>query len=154
MNTYENILVAVDGSKESELAFQRAIQLAKKNDAKLHVAHVVDLPNLTTIDQYTPYNISISDAQNYGKKILNEFSNKAKEAGFEDVNIILEKGSPKRDIPLKISEKNNIDLIVCGATGLNAVERFLIGSVSERIVRISNCDVLVVRNKQAEESKE
>lgn len=149
---YRNILVAVDGSQESEIAFQSALQLAKINDAKLHIVHVVDLPNLTTIDQYTPYNVSVNDAQNYGKKILNEFSEKAKAASFEDVTIILEKGSPKRDIPLKIAENNNIDLIICGATGLNAVERFLIGSVSERIVRLAKCDVLVVRNKQDEQT--
>ncbi|HHQ0107144.1 TPA: universal stress protein, partial [Listeria monocytogenes] len=39
------------------------------------------------------------------------------------------------------------DLIMCGATGLNAVERLLIGSVSEYIIRHSPCDVLVVRNE-------
>ncbi|MGF6949449.1 nucleotide-binding universal stress UspA family protein [Neobacillus sp. B4I6] len=37
------------------------------------------------------------------------------------------------------------DLIMCGATGLNAVERFLTGSVSEAIVRSAKCDVLVIR---------
>jgi len=44
-----------------------------------------------------------------------------------------------------VANKFEADLIICGATGLNAVERFLIGSVSENIVRQSSCDVLVVR---------
>ena len=42
----------------------------------------------------------------------------------------------------------NADLIICGATGLNAVERFLIGSVSENIVRSAKCDVLVIRTPE------
>lgn len=144
LKAYSSILVAVDGSKESERAFEKAVQIAKKDGAKLHIAHVVDVPNITAIGRYTSY--STGDAIKYGKKILDEFSEKSKELGFEDVNIILEHGSPKRDIPTKISEDNKIDLIVCGATGVNAVERFLIGSVSEQIVRLANCDVLVVRN--------
>ena len=37
---------------------------------------------------------------------------------------------------------------MCGATGLNAVERFLIGSVSEHIIRYAKCDVLVVRGDE------
>ena len=49
-----------------------------------------------------------------------------------------------------VAEKTVADLIVCGATGLNAVERFLIGSVSESIVRSAKCDVLVVRTPAAE----
>ena len=44
-----------------------------------------------------------------------------------------------------LSKKLNADLIICGATGLNTVERILIGSVSENIVRTAECDVLVIR---------
>ena len=44
-----------------------------------------------------------------------------------------------------ISKKLKADFIICGATGFNAVERFLIGSVSENIVRSAKCDVLVIR---------
>ena len=47
-----------------------------------------------------------------------------------------------------LSKKIEADLIICGATGLNAVERFLIGSVSENIVRSAKCDVLVVRTPE------
>ena len=53
-------------------------------------------------------------------------------------------------IPKDIAKKYEIDLIMCGATGLNAVERFLIGSVSEHITRHARCDVLVVRSEDTE----
>ena len=47
------------------------------------------------------------------------------------LNDVVDYGSPKVQIPKDIAKKHEIDLIMCGATGLNAVERFLIGSVSE-----------------------
>lgn len=146
MKKYKNIMVAVDGSEESEIAFERALIMAKAENATLHIAHVVDTRSLTTIDQYAPYNVSISEAQSYGEKLLDEFVNRAKTLGYANVTVVLESGSPKRDLPIAIAEQHKIDLIVCGATGLNAVERFLIGSVSEQIVRNASCDVLVVRS--------
>lgn len=145
---YKNVLIGLDGSHEASVAFERAVNIAKKEGATLHIAHVIDTQSLTTIDQYAPYNISIADAQNYGEKLLKEHSEKAKASGVENVNQILESGSPKRDLPGKIAEKHEIDLIVVGATGLNAIERFLIGSVSENIVRRSSCDVLIVRDNE------
>ena len=57
----------------------------------------------------------------------------------------MEYGSPKPIIAKEIPDDNDIDLILLGATGLNAVERLFIGSVSEYVIRNANCDVLVVR---------
>ena len=58
----------------------------------------------------------------------------------------------KTKISKKIAPDKHVDLIVCGATGLNAVERILIGSVSQHILRYAKCDVLIVRTpKEAEE---
>ncbi len=54
-------------------------------------------------------------------------------------------GSPKQIIAKEIPEDNHVDLIMLGATGLNAVERLFIGSVSEYVIRNATCDVLVVR---------
>lgn len=147
MKKYSNILVGIDGSDEARIAFEQAIKIAKDENATLHIAHVIDAHSLTTIDQYVPYNVSVTDATKYGEKLLDEYYEKAKEAGLENVKKILETGSPKRDIAGKIAEEHNIDLIIAGATGLNAIERLLIGSVSENIVRRAKCDVLIVRNK-------
>ncbi|MFA8437823.1 universal stress protein [Pueribacillus sp. YX66] len=147
MKVYKNVLIGLDGSDQASAAFERAVKVAKAEGATLHIAHVVDTQSLTTIDQYAPYNVSITDAQNYGEKLVDEYIEKAKAAGLENVKKVLESGSPKRDIPGKIAEDHNIDLIVVGATGLNAIERFLIGSVSENIVRRASCDVLIVREQ-------
>ena len=54
-------------------------------------------------------------------------------------------GSPKVIVAKQIPESENIDLIMLGATGLNAVERIFVGSVSEYVIRHARCDVMVVR---------
>src|SRR5690606_18492910 len=75
----------------------------------------------------------------------------AEAAGVRSVNILVDYGSPKSMISRELAKKVNADLIICGATGLNTVERFLIGSVSEHIVRSAKCDVLVVRTEDADD---
>ena len=54
----------------------------------------------------------------------------------------------KAIIPKKLANELGVDLIMCGTSGLNAVERFIVGSVSEAIVRHAPCDVLVVRTEE------
>lgn len=51
----------------------------------------------------------------------------------------------------KLASELHADLIMCGTSGLNAVERFIVGSVSEAIVRHAPCDVLVVRTEEIPE---
>ncbi|PWA04822.1 universal stress protein UspA [Pueribacillus theae] len=146
---YQNMLIAVDGSNEAEGAFQRALKIAKSENVKLYIAHVVDTKNLMTVQQYAPYGDFVEEARKYGENLLNEYAEKAKMQEFENVETVLQSGSPKRELSRNIPEKYSIDLIVCGATGLNAVERFVMGSVAEQIVRNAPCDVLVVRDEKA-----
>lgn len=140
---YERIIIAVDGSKAAEKAFEKSIEIAKRNDSKLVLAHVVDTRTFATAEAYDK---SLSErAEKYAKDLLNEYVATAKDAGVEKVNLVIKYGSPKVAIAKEIAPENNADLIIVGATGLNAVERFLIGSVSESIVRHSKCDVLIIR---------
>lgn len=52
-NTYTNILIAVDGSKEAEKAFKKAIQVAKRNNATLTIAHIVDVKAYSAVEAYS-----------------------------------------------------------------------------------------------------
>lgn len=140
---FEKIVIAVDGSKAAEKAFKKSIEIAKRNDAELVLAHVVDTRTFATAEAYDK---SLSErAEKYAKDLLNEYVATAKDAGLKKVDLVIKYGSPKVAIAKEIAPENDADLIVVGATGLNAVERFLIGSVSESIVRHSKCDVLIVR---------
>ena len=140
---YDHILVAIDGSKESEWALEKSIEIAKRNKAKLLLAHVIDTRSFLLIDSYDP---DIAERANkLAIDMLEKYQTQAIDAGVTHVHYEIEYGSPKVKIPKEIAKKHTIDLIVCGATGMNAVERFLIGSVSEHITRYSPCDVLIVR---------
>jgi nucleotide-binding universal stress UspA family protein len=142
MNHYKNIAVAVDGSKEAEYAFLQSIDLAKRNEGSLlNIVNVVD----SSFEAYERSIVDRTDAQKRSDDLLNSYKSQAEAAGIENVKIIIEYGSPKKVITKEIANLAKADLIICGATGLTAVERFLIGSVSEAIVRSAKCDVLVIR---------
>ncbi len=143
--SYNNILVAVDGSKEAEWAFKKSVEVAKRNDATLFITHIIDTRNFATIEAYD--RTMAERSESYAKELLEDYQKLAENAGVSKVTVEVEYGSPKVKIPKDLAKKHNIDLIICGATGLNAVERFLIGSVSEHITRYSPCDVLVVRTE-------
>lgn len=141
---YNNILVGMDGSQYSEHALIRAVQLTKLYKAKLYIAHIVDT---RTLNNYTTINYNYNDLINEeAVKALDDYKNYALDQGVEDVETIIEYGSPRALMSQILPEEKDIDLIIVGATGLNAVERMLIGSVSEQIVRQAPCDVTIVRN--------
>ncbi|MCM2531420.1 universal stress protein [Neobacillus pocheonensis] len=143
---YQNILVAIDGSKEAEWAFKKSIEIAKRNNAKLLLAHVIDTRTFAMVEAYDR-NIG-EKADIFATELLRDYQDQAIDGGVSDVQYEIEFGSPKVRIPKDIAKKYNVDLIICGATGMNAVERFFIGSVSEHITRYAPCDVLVVRTEK------
>lgn len=140
---YNNIVVAIDGSDAAEKAFKKALAIAKESDSRLILAHVVDSRTFATAEAYD--RTLAERADEYATEILDRYIAQAKASGLANVEKSIEYGSPKVKIAKDIAKNYEADLIICGATGLNAVERFLIGSVSENIVRQSTCDVLIVR---------
>ncbi|MDN3018231.1 universal stress protein [Paenibacillus sp. BSR1-1] len=143
---YQNILVAVDGSKEADWAFKKGIEIAKRNNAKLLLVHVIDTRSFALVEAYDTV---IGDrAEKLAKDMLENYQLQAMDAGLPEVQYEIDFGSPKVRIPRELARKHKVDLILCGATGMNVVERFFIGSVSEHITRYAPCDVLVVRTEK------
>ncbi|MBI0576621.1 universal stress protein [Neobacillus cucumis] len=143
---YQNILVAIDGSKEAEWAFKKGIEIAKRNNSSLLLTHVIDTRTFAMVEAYDRSIAEKADA--LATELLQEYQKIALDAGVIKVDYVIEFGSPKLIIPKEIAKKHKVDLIICGATGMNAVERFFIGSVSEHITRYAPCDVLVVRTEK------
>ena len=140
---YSKILVPVDGSNEARLAFEKAIEVAKRNRAQVIIAHIIDTRVLQTTTGFEGnFNEEI---QRQTENLFQEYRQYAQEHDFNDIDFVLEYGSPKVYISKNIPKDYQIDLIMMGATGLNAVERLFIGSVSEYVIRNASCDVLVVR---------
>ncbi|GAO99393.1 universal stress protein [Fructobacillus ficulneus] len=142
--TYRNILVPVDGSKEAEAALQRAVLLAQENDqASLTIATVIDtraIQNISSFDSTVVDTIAEESHQT-----LETYKKQAETAGVKNVAYRIDYGTPKTMVANDIPTEINADLIVIGATGLNTVERIVVGSVTAYVTRTAKTDVLVVR---------
>lgn len=145
---YQNILVAVDGSNEADLAFKKSMGIASRNKSHLYLVHIIDNQSFGSVEAYSQ--AIAKEAMASSEKLMAGYKQAAISAGAENVHVVIEYGSPKKLIPVDLVKKYNIDLIICGATGLNAAERIFLGSVSERIIRAAHCDVLVVRTEDHE----
>lgn len=140
---YKNILVAIDDSEHADMALDRAIQLADEFDSKLLIAHVID-----EIYIYSPHGHIVeieADIRPQIEVMLKKQQQKAYDAGVKNVEIIMVKGKPKVVIANDLVEENDIDLVVMGATGLSRIDKLLVGSTSEYVIRKANCEVLIVR---------
>ncbi|WEV51901.1 universal stress protein [Lactobacillus sp. ESL0731] len=146
MKQYHHIQVAVDGSKEADLAFKKAVSAAIRNDATLEILHVIDTRSFQNVSSFDSE--MIEQVSNDAKEKMEQYYKDAKQAGVQDVHFSIEFGSPKAIIAHEFPKKHHVDLIVLGSTGLNAVERLLIGSVTEYVTRTANCDVLVCRSRE------
>src|SRR5690625_4338279 len=129
---YKNILVAVDGSEASEHALNKAIKISLRNDASLIIDHIIDSRTYATAEVYDR---SLSERiENHSEELLSTYVEKAKEAGIEKVESIIEYGSPKVIIAKEIAPKNDCDLIIEGATGFNSVISFIFVCISDIIL--------------------
>ena len=136
---YKKIAVAIDFSKQSLKALERAIHIALTNDATLLLVHVVDTHSFGSI---TAYDLKYADQLKVDSKTeLEKLANNALTQGVTKIETLVAEGSAKKIL----TTLPEIDLIICGETGVNEVEKMILGSIAERIVRYSKYDVLVVR---------
>ena len=150
LTQYQHIQVSVDGSKEADLAFSKAVAIAKRNGAILDILHVIDTRSFQNVSSFD--SAMVEQVSNDAKKRMEEYKSRAIKAGIKDVHYSIEFGSPKTIIARDFPKKHDIDLIVVGATGLNAVERLLSGSFTEYVTRTANCDVLVCRTQEIKDA--
>ncbi|MGZ8258036.1 MAG: universal stress protein [Methylotenera sp.] len=152
---YKQILCPVDGSPTSNCGMIEAIHLAKDQKAKLRFLHVIDayFPILdVTGDLNVVYIAEI--LRNNGKKVLKKAEDAAHKAGVTaDSKMVEAIGGNVSKFVLGQIEEWPADLIVMGTHGLRGVERLVMGSDAETVVRTSPVPVLLVRNAQAGRSK-
>ena len=148
---YQIILVGIDGSKQSDMAFNKAVEVAKQNDAKLYLLSVI---NGERMPSGGPNGFGFVDRSVYKpavetmKEKLAEYQQKAKQVGVKEVTMEVEVGNAKVELAESYPAKNDIDLIVIGATGLNVVGRLIVGSTASYTIREAPCDVTVVKTDQ------
>jgi nucleotide-binding universal stress UspA family protein len=149
---FDRILIATDGSKFSQKASKFGIELAKLSGGRVIIVNAVDsgryLSSAGLIPPFggaSPDTIDsvVSSMRDAGEKFTLQVNELARASGVTSERRIVE-GNPSEQI-LKIAEDEMIDLIVMGGIGKTGLEKVLMGSVAERVVRNSKIPVLIVR---------
>lgn len=144
-NKYQRILVALDGSTQAEIAFLKAVELAKATESELGIASIVDTRSFSPNISYDGGLEKAAHEESTAR--LAEYKKLAEEAGINQVRTFLEVGNPKTLLARDIPAEFDADVLICGATGLNRIEKIVLGSVSAYVLQHAICDVLVVREK-------
>ncbi|MCB5950804.1 universal stress protein [Enterococcus sp. BWT-B8] len=146
--TYRNILVAVDGSAQAEQAFEKALEIAKRNQAKLHIVYVIEEIG----NYFGELTVSVTNAMEVLRKReeekMQQRADLAHAGGLDNVATYVLYGYPKTLLSDFSESEEPIDLVVIGKTGLNALQRVLVGSTTSYVVNHSDSDVLVVAGKE------
>jgi len=143
---YRNIVVATDGSENSQRAISYGVEIAKLSGATVHALYVVDTTSFSSIPMDAGWEIMYETLRKEGEKAISEVKKHGEVSGVEVREVLLE-GHPSNEI-IDFAENNNADLIVVGTLGKTGLDRFLMGSVAEKVVRGSKVPVLVVRSEK------
>ncbi len=143
---YEKILIATDGSEYTKNAVDYGIDLAKNTGAKLFTIYVIDTAAFASIPMDAAWESMYELLKQEGDVAIKYVTDKAKAEGLEAEGNLIE-GHPADEI-IKYSEKNSISVIIMGTLGKSGLDRFLLGSVAEKVVRNSKIPVLVVHAKK------
>lgn len=146
---YDTILVPTDGSNPSRRAISEAVALATIHDATIHGLYVVDPSAAGWGSAGEEGGIEVQHIlqalEQTGERATAATVAAAQDAGIEAVSAT-EDGTPYRRI-LAYADDHDVDLIVMGTHGRRGLDRYLIGSTTERVIRRSTVPVLTVRTQ-------
>lgn len=139
---YDTILVPTDGSEHAERAAEHALSVARAFDATVHLINVVDVQSEG----------GLFNAGGVDKEFIERLEHRAREtiadletlAEPDDVRTAVVRGKPSEGI-LDYADENDADLVFMGTHGRTGLNRYVTGSVTERVVRQSDVPVFTVR---------
>ncbi|MFF2911999.1 universal stress protein [Paenibacillus sp. NPDC057934] len=142
---FSKILLAYDGSKASNQALERAIELAKVTPgSSLHVVHAFDFPRFFIGEALAPLPASVNK-EYYDLAVQTTEEVKGRlEAEELNAQVELLQGAPA-EVILNYAKENGVDVIVIGSRGLGGIREFVLGSVSHNVVQSARIPVLVVK---------
>jgi len=139
----KKILVPVDGSEQARKAIDFAANLARQDNAVMHLLHVYKLPIVPEgMGEYV-----ISDRielQALGNQILAAAQDEARRKGVQDIEAALMEGDPAEGI-IAYAKDHDVDMIVMGSRGLGSFKGLLLGSVSNKVSHRADRTCVIVR---------
>ncbi|MUW14214.1 universal stress protein [Halorubrum sp. CBA1125] len=143
-SNYDRILIPTDGSESATPAVDHGIGIAEQFDATVHALSVIDTTAFAVAYDGGPGIQTLLDTLEEGcKQAVAEVEDACENHNLDVVTEVV-RGTPYRTIQEYVDDEG-IDLITMGTHGRTGLERYLIGSVTERIVRTSDVPVLTVR---------
>jgi nucleotide-binding universal stress UspA family protein len=138
---FEKILIATDGSERNKAAVQEALKIGRECGSTVVAAYVIDLGTFES----APADIAMRDTWTVIQREADATLARVRDLA-EGVNLetVLLEGKPAAEI-VRYAAENGIDLIVIGTQGKRGLERLLLGSVAEHVIRSAPCKILVVK---------
>lgn len=136
---YDQILFPTDGSEPAESVLDYALQIASEHEATIHILNVADTSqgSLTRIREEV-----IDVLEQEGEQIVADAAKRATEQGVSVVSEVRQ-GDPSTSI-VEYGDQSDIDLIVMPTHGRRGLKRFLLGSVTERVINTAELPVVAV----------
>jgi nucleotide-binding universal stress UspA family protein len=140
---YKRILVPLDGSPESEKALGAARSLvAESGDGHLILLRVQELPSTSSWTSF-----DVLKAQESEKEQVSQYLDKVKASlGLDSVETIVHPGPSPAQAIAEVAQSHNVDLVAMTCHGRSALHQFILGSQTEKTLRLARCSVLVVRD--------
>ncbi|MCO8256005.1 universal stress protein [Haladaptatus sp. AB618] len=148
---YERILVPTDGSDGAAKSMTEAFDLAEEMGGMIHALYVIDTRNYNTLSD-TKWLTLEDELSEIGEQALEDVEAQATARGIP-VKTSIERGIPHEEI-LSYATDIDADVIVMGTHGRSGLQHFLMGSVTEKVIRSTGRPVLVIRGMDDERSKE
>ncbi|WP_232702919.1 universal stress protein [Halobacterium wangiae] len=137
---FHRILVPTDGSEAAATAASVAIALADRFDAAVHAVHVVDLSDVPSSVQSD----ATTELQRQGEAAVESVADRAADTDVPVTTRVLESPRPVHEELLDYVADEGVDLVVMGTHGRTGLARIVLGSVTERLLRVSPVPVLTV----------
>lgn len=145
LTDFGRIVVPVDFSGHSKLGVRHAVELAEAFGADLRLVHVLE--QVTYPDFYFPVSVpewNVGTLRGEARKRLVELASEFARGTDLEVEVEVRVGRAAAEI-VDVAEGVGADLIVIASHGLHGLERVLLGSVAERVIRQAPCSVLTVK---------
>lgn len=141
---YKKILVPTDGSEFALKAEHIALELAKLMESEIIAVSIIEnsFVNGLPLDSevFELNEILKEDSQ----KNIDDFEDMDKKEHFDiKITSVIREGSPAKEI-LKVAEEEDVDLIIIGSSGKSKFDKFLMGSVADKVSKHASCSVMVI----------
>ena len=147
MPRYRRILVPVDGSRTSGKALAAALEIARDCDARVRLVHAID--ELAYLSEYSGDLFAVVREQ--ARQVLDAAAKVASDSHVPaETQLIDNPGQRLGDAIAREASDWGADLIVIGTHGRHGLQRALLGSGAEQIIRLARVPVLVIRGEREE----